>query len=147
MARRTRTGVPKAAADDPAGDSRREIDRMLMEAERIMMQTVQTSPSLIGFGFTITEFFTGATIQGVTVAGRANARQLGESLLMLGLLLLALGLWNQARYRRRLSRELLRMSDGAGALRYRDTPSFVVAVLLLCIGFYAFASVLFRRFF
>jgi putative membrane protein len=112
-----------------------------MDAERIMMQTVQTSLSLIGFGFTITEFFSGDAVRGAFAPSpHENARLLGEALLILGLLLLTMGIWNQANYRRRLGR-LMQRTVGrplrGNTLRYRETPSFLIAVLLLVVGLVA----------
>jgi putative membrane protein len=130
---------------DEVGETERVIlERALLDAERIMMQTVQTSLSLIGFGFTIAEFFSGAA---PGLPARPNARIVGEALLMLGLLLLALGIWTHAQYRREVARELRRIGVRRPAYgsRYLDTPSFIVAILLLLIGFLILGGVLFRR--
>jgi putative membrane protein len=130
---------------DETGETERVIlERALLDAERIMMQTVQTSLSLIGFGFTIAEFFSGAA-PGLPV--RPNARIVGEALLILGLLLLALGIWTHTQYRRDVVRELRRLGveRPAYGTRYLDTPSFIVAVLLLLIGFLILGGVVIRR--
>jgi uncharacterized membrane protein YidH (DUF202 family) len=133
-------------ARDLAFEVRAELARALMEAERTMMQTVQLSLSLIGFGFTITEFFNGSGLQSHR---EPRARLVGEALLVLGLLLLAMGLWTHARYRRRLVREIRRVGPGPTTygLRLRNAPSFIIAVLLLGVGLLALASVLVGRIF
>jgi putative membrane protein len=148
MARRGPAAAEGARpAHEASVEERRELERALLDAERIMMQTVQTSLSLIGFGFTIAEFFNGV---GVGPAdARSNARLVGEALLVLGLLLLALGIWSHTRYRGRLVRRIRRLGGArlAYGMRYRDTPSFIVAILLLVVGVLTLAMVLYRRVF
>jgi putative membrane protein len=141
MARPGRRGFRSAQDADP--NARVEIQRALIDAERIMMQTVQTSLSLIGFGFTIAEFFNGKDLP---VHSAPRARLVGESLLVLGLLLLAMGIWTHSRYRRRLVRDLIRAGAGRQSfgVRLSDTPSFLVAILLLLVGLLTLVSILFR---
>jgi putative membrane protein len=138
---RHRRAPPTQDAD---ATERRELERALIDAERIMMQTVQTSLSLIGFGFTITEFFSGRDLP---VDAQPRARLVGEALLVLGLLLLGLGIWTHAQYRARLVRAIRCTGAGPAAfgLRLRDTPSFIIAILLLLVGLLTFVTVAFRR--
>jgi putative membrane protein len=140
------TGAQRSrSTHDPYRAERAELERALIDAERIMMQTVQTSLSLIGFGFTITEFFSG---KGLGVGAVPRARVVGEALLVLGLLLLAMGLWTHTRYRQRVVRQIRRTGARSTAfgLRLRDTPTFIIAVLLLILGSLIFLGVLLRLF-
>lgn len=135
-----------AARDDDVAERRREFERTMMEADRMMMQTVQTALSLIGFGFTINTFFNDVAEGRSVGAGRA-ARLLGIALLVIGLLLLSLGTWTQSRLRRELMRQ--QIARGANAadwrgLQSRFTPSYISAVLLMMVGLITLGSVLVR---
>jgi uncharacterized membrane protein YidH (DUF202 family) len=110
-------------------------ERAFEDADRIMMQVIQTSLSLIGFGFTINALFQSAVSRGLAPDSDASARRMGLALLSLGLLLLAMGIWNQARRLRLLAN---RYGLGRRWLRsvyaYNATPSTLAAILLLIIG-------------
>ena len=133
-----------------AGDieeRRLDFERTMMEADRMMMQVVQTALSLIGFGFTITTFFNEVADPTLSPNGGVVARALGVALLVIGLLLLTSGTWAQAKFRRSL---LLRYAGpdihelGRSGLGTRFTPSFVSAVLLMIVGLLTLGSVLVR---
>ena len=143
MAQASRRG--SRSVDGAYSQRRVELERALVDAERVMMQTVQTSLSLIGFGFTITEFFSGKDLP---VQGAPQARRVGEALLVLGLLLLGMGIWAHTRYRQRLIQAFSADDGSVGyGLHLRDTPSFVIAILLLLVGFATLMTVVFRRLF
>ena len=103
-----------------------------------MMQMVQTSISLIAFGFTIFAFF-----NGIADASR-TARQLGLALLCLGLVFLALSIFNQRRLRLRIKDRYRDMFDAKGQQlpRYSAGPSFALAISLLFVGVWALLSTL-----
>jgi putative membrane protein len=135
---------PEEPRPDPetSVERRLELERAMMDAERIMMQTVQTSLSLIGFGFTITEFFN------MNLGGhpQPNARLVGEALLVLGLLQLALGIWTNLRYRRRLIRQIRRAGGRAASYaHFQDTPSYIIAALLLIVGLFSLVTAIVGR--
>ena len=112
------------------------------------MQVVQTSLSMIGFGFTITAFFFDAGSRETLVAGDLTARRLGAALLALGLLFLAMGIVQQVTFRAGLidrHREALGAANDDEPARRHATPALVVAVLLLGIGIVALVSVFVRR--
>lgn len=134
-------------ADEQARQERRELDRSLMDAERVMMQTLQTSLSLIGFGFTINEVFNSGAIRGLGSGAPTSARLMGETLLVLGIMLLSFGILNQFRIRQRLLQGIQRkvIIGAAPGLRFRDAPSFMISAILLVVGLCAFVSGLFRR--
>lgn len=113
-----------------------------MDADRLMMQLIQTSLSLIGFGFTINAFFNQVADQGISADANQTARRLGLSLLCLGLFFLAMGIINQARLRlsiRARYRNLPRQQN-----LYSAAPSFILAVLLLLVGLAALGSIVSR---
>jgi uncharacterized membrane protein YidH (DUF202 family) len=114
-----------------------------------MMQTLQTSLSLIGFGFTINEFFNSGAVKGMTPGAHESARLMGETLLILGVVLLSFGIWSQFRIRRGLLRDVQRKTiPGASpGMRFRDAPSFMVSAVLLFVGLCALASAVLGRVF
>jgi uncharacterized membrane protein YidH (DUF202 family) len=143
-------GVDPDAEPDPGPggtsleDRRFVVERMLMEADRMMIQIVNLSVSLIGFGFSINAFFNDAAMRAEMGSGH-GARLFGISLVLLGLLFLSMGVWTQARYRRKL---MVRYGEPAGfraPLDGRVTPAFVTALLLLMSGVGALSIMLFRR--
>lgn len=119
--------------------------RTRLSIERTLMSWVRTSVALIGFGFTIVQFFERiASMDGVEAARRPMApRYLGLALIGAGVLGLAVTIWQY--------RWLLRYmwSDDyksiAGAVEARmQTPLIAIAALLLAIGVFAFGAVLLR---
>lgn len=123
----------------PVNPRAQERDRELIDADRLMMQMVQTSISLIGFGFTINAFFNDVADSSRT------ARRLGLVLLCLGLLFLAMGIYNQARLRLRIRARYPDIGLGNVEDRlhgYSAAPSFVLAISLLVAGLWALLSIL-----
>jgi uncharacterized membrane protein YidH (DUF202 family) len=133
----------KIAMADPAATSTseatspREIQfaqRALMEADRVMLQFVQTSLSMIAMGVSIYSFFTDMAVKGHE---DRIARQLGLSLLILGLAVLATGIVSQARYRFGLMSYERSLRSNYAAFTpqtYYTAPTFLAAVALLVIG-------------
>jgi putative membrane protein len=123
------------------------FERTRMSADRTLMSIVRTSLSLISFGFTIYETFHQLAVKGVLETGTEMARRLGVSLLVLGILMLAMGIVSHARFGRQLTARRGRLF-GMGLLhtdlKYQATPTFAVAFLLLLIGLTALASIAFR---
>jgi putative membrane protein len=107
-------------------------DPVLMEADRNLLMMVNTSLTLIGFGFTINEIFGNAKGNGRMVNADLVGRILGLSLLSLGLILLGFGIhWHAGLVRQQTGRSgwlHLRAS------RQHHSPIATVAVLLLAIG-------------
>jgi len=130
---------------DPTADNRAfELERMLMDADRMMMQMVNLALSLIGFGFSINAFFNDAAR--AAVRGDHQARMFGIFLVLLGLLFLCMGIWTQARYRRELMQRYGSTAGFWALLAGRATPTFVTALLLLMAGLGALGTMMFRRF-
>src|SRR5215471_17324724 len=69
--------------------------RTRLSVERTLMSWVRTATALIGFGFTIVQFFERMQdMQGVTPALRPQApRYLGLALILAGIVSLALSVW------------------------------------------------------
>jgi putative membrane protein len=119
-------------------------DPILMEADRTLLLIINTSLTMIGFGFTINELFGNAAGKGpnVDVVGRI----LGLSLLSLGLILLAFGIHWHAALVRQLTGRAGRLSLAVhltASRRYHYSPIFAVAVLLLTIGVLTLGAVIF----
>jgi putative membrane protein len=119
--------------------------RTRLSVERTMMSWVRTATALIGFGFTIVQFF--ARMQdspGVAPAFFPSApRYLGLSLIFCGVVALAISIWEYQWGLRYLWSENFAVI--AGVTRGgRQTPLLAVAILLAFIGIFAFFAVLFR---
>jgi putative membrane protein len=119
--------------------------RTRLSIERTMMSWVRTAISLIGFGFTIVQFFHRMEeIPGTAPAHFPDApRYLGLSLIFCGVMALLISIWE---YKWGLSY----LWGGnftaiAGATREgKQTPLYAVAIALVLIGAFAFFAVLLR---
>jgi putative membrane protein len=119
--------------------------RTRMSLERTLMSWVRTAISLIGFGFTIVQFFERfADMQGVAPALRPQApRLLGLSLILAGCAALAISAWQyRAGLRYLWSKQFAPLAGINGEIH--QTPLFAVALILLLIGIFTFVAVLFR---
>lgn len=119
--------------------------RTRLSVERTMMSWVRTAVALIGFGFTIVQFFDRMQqMPGVNSARFPEApRFLGLALISCGILALVVSIWEY--------RWTLRYLWGgsftpiAGMTEEgKQTPILAIAVLLIIIGLFAFFAVLFR---
>lgn len=120
-------------------------DTALRDVERTMIQIVQTSISMIGFGFTIHAFLQNAdagAALGVDID--QIARRVGLALLTLGLLNLGWGLWSQSRFLTVVRRRHPLPPNAPRGYQIRST--FVVAGLLLTLGAAAFATMVLQTF-
>lgn len=144
------------ARDRIEGDSSVELssnrtslsfERTRMSADRTLMSTLRTSLSLISFGFTIYETFHQLARARILPRGDATARNLGLSLLVLGIAMLAMGVLSHMRFGRALTQRRQRlygMSLLHHDIRYPATPTFVICFLLLVIALATLASIIFR---
>lgn len=143
---------PVSSAFDMIGDASTELsanrtamsfERTAMSSDRTLMSIVRTSLSLIAFGFTIFQFFhtLGKTYSKVPDAAPRN---FGFSLILLGLILLALGLIDhlkQTRARRLRRRRLFEEKLVHHVEPARPSTTMVVAVLLFIVGVIALLRV------
>src|SRR6516162_25667 len=73
------------------------FQRTRMAADRTLMAVIRTALSLISFGFTIHTFF-GKLKEARVLKGSAAARNFGESLVLLGVGMLILGILYHVRF-------------------------------------------------
>jgi putative membrane protein len=120
------------------------FQRTRMAADRTLMAVIRTALSLISFGFTIYTFFSKLKDAGV-LKGAAPARNFGESLVLLGIGMLIVGIIYHVRFM--LGLRSLRDSMKAESLVHAESgfPAslvLIVAVLLLLIGVVAALSMI-----
>jgi putative membrane protein len=122
------------------------FQRTRMAADRTLMAVIRTALSLISFGFTIFTFFNKLKDAGV-LKGAAPARTFGESLVLLGVGMLILGIIYHVRFM--LGLRSMRSSMKLEGLVHADSgfPAslvLIVAVILLLIGIGAAFSMIGR---
>jgi len=119
--------------------------RTRLSVERTMMSWVRTATALIGFGFTIVQFF--ARIQdtpGIAPAYFPHApRYLGLSLILCGVMALVISIWEYQWGLRYLWGDNFAVIAGARR-EGKQTPLLAVAIVLAFIGIFAFFAVLLR---
>lgn len=114
--------------------------------ERTLLAWERTAISLIGFGFTIVQFF--QRMQNMPgMNGRQmrpqEPRDLGLALIGTGVIALAISLYQYHRITQYLFSEPFAPIAGLGQ-KPHIVPSYVVAVVLMLIGIAAFVSVFFH---
>lgn len=119
--------------------------RTRLSVERTLMAWVRTGIALIGFGFTIVQFFDRlASMSGVAEAVRPQMpRYVGLALIAAGILALAISLWQYHWSVQYLWSGPYRVIAGAKD-REMQTPVMALAILLMLIGLFAFGAILFR---
>jgi putative membrane protein len=131
----------------PTADSHFSWMRTRMSLERTLMSWVRTSTALIGFGFTIVQFFERIkSADGVKAAAFPDApRYLGLALILTGVVALVLSIWQYRSFMRYMwSSEfapIAGVKDAPGS-----TPLLATAIVLALIGAFAFGAVLLRVF-
>ena len=120
------------------------FQRTRMSADNTLMGVIRTALSLIGFGFTIFQFFKKLQASG-TLSGAAPVRNFGVSLVLLGIGMLILGIAYHAVFMLGLRRERAEMNS-AGLIhahsRFPPSLTLIVALALLAIGLVAAASMI-----
>jgi putative membrane protein len=112
------------------------FQRTRMAADRTLMAVIRTALSLISFGFTIHTFFNKLKEAGV-LKGTASARNFGESLVLLGVGMLILGIIYHVRFMLGLRRARTSMkAEGLvhGESGFPASLVLIVAVILLLLG-------------
>jgi putative membrane protein len=129
----------------PTAESHFSWVRTRMSAERTLMSWVRTSVSLIGFGFTIVQFFerfSGMT--GVAEAARPQApRYLGLAMMAVGVLALLISVWQYRRVMDHLWSGSFRVLAGIDDKPWH-TPLYAVSIALIFIGLFAFVALFIR---
>lgn len=115
--------------------------RTRMSIERTLMAWVRTATGLIGFGFTIVQFFERfAGMEGVEAAARPNApRYLGLALIGAGIVGLLIALWQYRGLTSYLAGAPFTPLAGIG--RRAREPTVIVAIVVLLIGVFALFAV------
>jgi len=119
--------------------------RTRLSVERTMMSWLRTATALIGFGFAIDQYLSHMErAPGSRPAYLPNAPQyLGLALIASGILALLISIWQYQWGLRYLSSgtfaAIAQVKEGG-----IQTPVLAVAILLVCIGLFAFFAVLFR---
>ena len=119
--------------------------RTRLSIERTMMSWIRTAVALIGFGFAIVQFLERLQqMPGVRPAEYPNApRNLGLALISCGVLALLIAVWQYLWIIRYLWGGSF--APIAGPTREGvEMPVIIIAVLLICIGVFAFFAVLLR---
>jgi putative membrane protein len=119
--------------------------RTRLSLERTLMAWVRTATALIGFGFTIVQFFERfGSMEGVEVALRPQApRYLGLALIGAGVMGLAISLWQ---YRSAIDYLWSAKFKPIAGIEERrmSAPAFFAAIVVMLIGVFAFGAVLLR---
>src|SRR5262245_54438739 len=122
------------------------FQRTRMAADRTLMATIRTSLSLIGFGFTIFQFFKKLQQGNLLPVDSGTARSFGFSLVVLGVVMLVLGIVYHASFmlQLRVQREEMR---SAGLIHAQSgfpiSLTLIVAVSLFLIGLLAVVGMVF----
>jgi uncharacterized membrane protein YidH (DUF202 family) len=121
------------------------IHRTRMAADRTLMSEIRTSLSLIGFGFTIYQVFQKLHEAG-TIARSEAPRNFGAALIVLGIIIMAGGIWRHIQFALELRRSRARMvGEGLvhGQSAYPVSVALIVSVLLMLVGLVAILSIAF----
>ena len=118
--------------------------RTRLSIERTLMSWVRTATALIGFGFTIVQFFERLqSMEGVSPALRPQApRYLGLALIGAGIAGLLVSIWQYRQLIGYLFREFEPVAGIPSVASH--TPLQTIALALVLIGIFAFAAVLLR---
>src|SRR5215475_12689733 len=156
---RTRDGEIDPGVSNRQADSMQEelasrraalaFQRTRMSADRTLMAVIRTSLSLIGFGFTIYQFFRYLLeTAGTTQLLRSEApRKFGMALVMLGVVLLSLGIWKHIAFMLELRAERKTFVDQGlipGDDKFPVSITLIAATLLLTIGLIAIVGMAMR---
>ena len=139
---------PKAGGDRFAvkatADTHFAWVRTRLALERTMMSWIRTATALIGFGFTIVQFFERLNIEGADAAARPfAARYVGLVLIAAGIVALVVsGVQYRAALRYLWHGEYAAVA-GIGKAP-GSTPVYAIAIGLTFIGVFAFLAVLVR---
>src|SRR5262245_51621068 len=122
------------------------FQRTRMAADRTLMAVIRTSLSLIGFGFTIFQFFSKLQAGNVLRPDSGTAKNFGLSLVGLGVILLTIGIWYHVRFMlglRARRHEMTNVGLVHAQSEYPVSDTLIVAVLLFMIGLFAVVGIVF----
>jgi putative membrane protein len=120
------------------------FQRTRMSADRTLMSVMRTALSLIGFGFTIFQFF--QKMRDAKVLERVNApRNFGISLVVIGIGMLVLGILYHIQFMTGLRKTRVEMAaEGLihGESVFPASLTLITAIVLLLVGIAAIVSML-----
>jgi putative membrane protein len=119
------------------------FQRTRLSADRTLMAVIRTSLSLIGFGFTIFQFFQGLREAGTLKTHPGSPRSFGLTLVVLGVGLLVVGIVYDIRFMsglRKIRDEMKTQGLIYGESHFPVSYTMVIAVVLLLLGVTAFVS-------
>jgi putative membrane protein len=122
------------------------FQRTRMSADRTLMSVIRTSLALIGFGFTIFQFFEKLKEAG-TLSGTHAARNFGLVLVALGIGMLVLGIVYHVQFMlglRHVRDDMREQGLIHGESLFPVSLTLIVAVALLLIGVAAIVSMIFN---
>jgi putative membrane protein len=121
------------------------FQRTRMSADRTLMSVIRTSLALIGFGFTIFQFFEKLKDAG-TLSGTHAARNFGLALVALGIAMLVLGIVYHVQFMLGLRHERHEMAAQGlirGESKFPVSLTLITAAVLLLVGIAAIVSMIF----
>jgi putative membrane protein len=122
------------------------FQRTRMSADRTLMSVIRTSLALIGFGFTIYQFFEKLQAAEALGGNRQAPRNFGIALVAIGSLMLVLGIAYHVKFMTALRKTRSEMTaEGSihGESPYPLSLTLIIAVILLLIGIVAISSMVF----
>jgi putative membrane protein len=136
-----RSGPEPRFVAEPSAASHFAWIRTRLALERTMTSWVRTAVSLIGFGFTIVQFFEHfGEMSGVHPATQPlTPRYVGLALIGAGVLVLVVAAW-QYRLTTRYMWQGYRDLAGVDAKEHR-TPALSIAIVMILVGVFAFVAV------
>jgi putative membrane protein len=119
--------------------------RTRLSLERTMMSWLRTAVALIGFGFALVQYLSHLQqIPGARSAYLPTAPEyLGLALIFCGILALVISIWQYSWTVRYMWGEPFTPLAGL-TKEGKQSPVLAVAILLICIGMFAFFAVLYR---
>src|SRR5215470_8149909 len=125
------------------------FQRTRMSADRTLMAVIRTSLSLIGFGFTIYQFFRylRETVGAPQLLRSEAPRKFSMALVMLGVVMLSLGIWKHIAFMIELRAERKTFADQGlipGDDKFPISITLITATLLLMVGLIAIVGMVMR---
>jgi inner membrane protein YidH len=125
------------------------FQRTRMSADRTLMAVIRTSLSLIGFGFTIYQFFRylRETVGVAQLLQSEAPRKFSMALVLLGVVMLSLGIWKHVAFMLELRAErktFVVQGLIPGDDKFPVSITLITATLLLAVGLIAIAGMAMR---